>query len=135
MFWINIIHFLRNGRHSEFCGQFGFYINYYKYETFLIPNKTFVDIYIGLLQEIVLCRCYTDFINQIAAILEYASSEFPISRPTRTFLERGCVRSFHERQKQTESEMKGLILIRLTSLQASQDFSRILKNGKESKMD
>ena len=34
---------------------------------------------------------------------------------TRTCLKRGCVRSFHERQKQTESEMKGLILIRLTS--------------------
>ena len=33
---------------------------------------------------------------------------------TRTCIERGCVRSFHERQKQTESEMKGLILIRLT---------------------
>ena len=32
---------------------------------------------------------------------------------TRTCLKRGCVRSFHERQKQTESEMKGLILIRL----------------------
>ena len=32
---------------------------------------------------------------------------------TRTCIERGCVRSFHERQKQTESEMKGLILIRL----------------------
>ena len=32
---------------------------------------------------------------------------------TRTCLEQGCVRSFHERQKQTESEMKGLILIRL----------------------
>ena len=31
----------------------------------------------------------------------------------RTCLKRGCVRSFHERQKQTESEMKGLILIRL----------------------
>ena len=32
---------------------------------------------------------------------------------TRTCLKRGCVRSFHERQKQRESEMKGLILIRL----------------------
>ena len=32
---------------------------------------------------------------------------------TRTWLKRGCVRSFHERQKQTMSEMKGLILIRL----------------------
>ena len=32
---------------------------------------------------------------------------------TRTRLKRGCVRSFHELQKQTESEMKGLILIRL----------------------
>ena len=33
---------------------------------------------------------------------------------TRTCLKRGCVRSFHERKtKQTESEMKGLILIRL----------------------
>ena len=32
---------------------------------------------------------------------------------TRTSLKRGCVRSFNERQKQTESEMKGLISIRL----------------------
>ena len=32
---------------------------------------------------------------------------------TRTCLKRSCIRSFHERQKQTESEMKGLILIRL----------------------
>ena len=32
---------------------------------------------------------------------------------TRTCLKRGCVRSFHERQKQKKSEMKGLILIRL----------------------
>ena len=31
----------------------------------------------------------------------------------RTYLKRGCVRSFHDRQKQKESEMKGLILIRL----------------------
>ena len=35
---------------------------------------------------------------------------------TRTCLERGCVRSFHERQKQTESDMEGLILIRLVTL-------------------
>ena len=34
---------------------------------------------------------------------------------TRTCLKRGCVRSFHERQKQTMSEMKWLILIRLES--------------------
>ena len=34
-------------------------------------------------------------------------------KATRTCLERGCVRSFHERQKQTKSEIKGLILIRL----------------------
>ena len=32
-----------------------------------------------------------------------------------TLEERGCVRSFHERQNQTESEMKGLILIRLNN--------------------
>ena len=30
-------------------------------------------------------------------------------------VKRGCVRSFHEPQKQTESELKGLILIRLTT--------------------
>ena len=35
---------------------------------------------------------------------------------TRTCLRRGCVRSFHERQKQTESELKGLILIRLVTV-------------------
>ena len=32
---------------------------------------------------------------------------------TRTCLKRGCIRSFQERQKQTESEMKGLNIIRL----------------------
>ena len=32
---------------------------------------------------------------------------------TKTCLERGCVRYFHEQQKQTKSEMKGLILFRL----------------------
>ena len=35
---------------------------------------------------------------------------------TRTCLERGCGRVFHKRQKQKKSEMKGLILIRLTDL-------------------
>ena len=34
-----------------FGGHFGFYINYYKSETFLMPSKTLVDIFIGLLQE------------------------------------------------------------------------------------
>ena len=47
---------------------------------------------------------------------------------TRTCLERGCVRSFHERQKQTESEMKGLILIRLESQLHA--YIRVLKNRK-----
>ena len=39
------------------CGvHLGSYIKNYKPITFLIPNKTFVDIFIGLLQVIVLCR-------------------------------------------------------------------------------
>ena len=29
----------------NFGGHFGSYINYYKSETFLMPNKTFVDIF------------------------------------------------------------------------------------------
>ena len=43
----------RNGRHFEFGGQFESHINYYKSETFLMPNKIFVDNFIGLLQDIV----------------------------------------------------------------------------------
>ena len=39
------MHFPENGRHFEF----GSYINYYKFETFLMPNETFVDIFIGLI--------------------------------------------------------------------------------------
>ena len=42
------MHFPRNGR--QFCS----YINFYNFETFLTPKKTFVDIFIGLLQEIIL---------------------------------------------------------------------------------
>ena len=46
------MHFPRIGRHFEFESYFGSYINHYKYETFLMPNKTFVEILISLLQEI-----------------------------------------------------------------------------------
>ena len=38
----------------NFGDHFGSYINYHKSETFLMPNKTFVDICISVLQEIVL---------------------------------------------------------------------------------
>ena len=48
------MHFPRIGRHFEFGGHFGSNINYYKSETFLMPNKTFVDIFIGVLQEMFL---------------------------------------------------------------------------------
>ena len=41
--------FPRNGIHFEFSYHFGFYVNYFKFETFLMPNKTFLDIF-GLLQ-------------------------------------------------------------------------------------
>ena len=41
----------------NFGGHFGSHNNYYKSETFLMPSKTFVDIFVGVLQEIVLCRC------------------------------------------------------------------------------
>ena len=37
----------------NFGGHFGSIINYYKYESFLMPYKTFEDIFIGVLQEIV----------------------------------------------------------------------------------
>ena len=36
----------------NFVGHFGSYVNYYKSETFLMAYKTFVDIFIGILQEI-----------------------------------------------------------------------------------
>ena len=55
--------FPRNDVHFEFRHHFGFYVNYYKSETFLLPNKTFLDIFIGLLQEIVLCRCLKRFFS------------------------------------------------------------------------
>ena len=45
--------FLEMATILNFGGHFGSYVNYYKSETFLIPNKTFVDIFIGVLQEIV----------------------------------------------------------------------------------
>ena len=47
----------------NFGGHFGSYINYYKSETFLLPNKTFVDIFICVLQEIVLCRWLKRFFS------------------------------------------------------------------------
>ena len=51
----------------NFRGHFGSYINYYK-------SETFVDIFIGVLQEIVLCRWYKKtFLNPIAAILKLAA--------------------------------------------------------------
>ena len=37
----------------NFGGHFGSYVNRYKFET-LMPNKTFLDIFIGVLQEIAL---------------------------------------------------------------------------------
>ena len=40
----------------NFGGHFGSYINYYISETFLLPHKTFIDIFICVTQEIVLCR-------------------------------------------------------------------------------
>ena len=51
-FRINV-HFPRNGRHFNFGGNFGSYINYYISETFLLPNKFII--FICVLQEIVLC--------------------------------------------------------------------------------
>ena len=58
----------------NFGGHFGSYINYYKSETFLMPNKTFVDIFIGVLQKNVLCRWLKRFLlTPIAAILELAA--------------------------------------------------------------
>ena len=73
VFCINI-HLSRIGRHFEFGGHFGAYINYYKSETFLMGTKTFVDNFIGSLQEIVLCRSFNRFFfNYFAAILELAA--------------------------------------------------------------
>ena len=47
--------FLEMAAILNFGGHLVSYFNYYKFETFLMPNKTFVDIVIGVLQEIVLC--------------------------------------------------------------------------------
>ena len=55
VFRINV-HFLEMAVFFNFGGHFGSYINYYKSESFLVPNKTFVNIFIGVLQEIVLFR-------------------------------------------------------------------------------
>ena len=52
LFRINV-HFPKMAAILNFGGHFGSYINYYKSETFLMPNKTFVNIFIGELQEIV----------------------------------------------------------------------------------
>ena len=69
------MHFPRNGHHFKFDDYFRSCIIYFKSETFLIPNLTLVDISIGLLQEIDLCRCLKRFfLNQIAAILELAAN-------------------------------------------------------------
>ena len=71
------MHFPRNGRHFEFGGQFGSYIDYYKSEAFLMPDKTFVDDSIwGFFSKKLF---YVDvlklgfFFNQIGAILELAA--------------------------------------------------------------
>ena len=60
------MHFPRNVYHFEFGGHIRSYINYYKSETFLMP-----DIFIGMLQEIVLFKKI--FLNQIEAILKLAA--------------------------------------------------------------
>ena len=51
VFW-SICIFLEMAAILNFGGHFVSYINYYKSETFLMPNKTFVDISISLLQEL-----------------------------------------------------------------------------------
>ena len=53
----------RIGRHFEFGGHIGSNINYYKSETFSMPNKTFVDNFIGLLQKNVLRKIYCTIHN------------------------------------------------------------------------
>ena len=45
------MHFPKMAAILNFGGHFGSYIDYYKSETFLMPNTTFVDIFIGVLQE------------------------------------------------------------------------------------
>ena len=63
------MHLIKIGHHFLLGGHLGFYIFYQNFE-FLIPNKTFVESFIGLFQEIF----YEDFkkivLNQIAAILD-----------------------------------------------------------------
>ena len=55
--------FLKMAAILNFGGHFVSYINNYKSETFLMPNKTFVDISISLLQEIVLCSSLKRFFS------------------------------------------------------------------------
>ena len=45
----------------NFGGHFVFYIKYYKSETFPMPSKTFVDIFIGLLQKLFYVDAFKDF--------------------------------------------------------------------------
>ena len=58
----------------NFGGHFGSYINYYKSETFLMPNKTFVDIFTWFIEVNCFMWMFKKiFLNQIAAILELAT--------------------------------------------------------------
>ena len=57
----------------NFGGHFGSYIDYYKFETFLVPNKTFVDIFIGFCKKLFNVDVIKIFLNQIAVILELAT--------------------------------------------------------------
>ena len=56
VFWINEIAAILN-----VVGHFVSYIIYYKSESFLMPNKTFVDKSISLVQDIVYVDVYIDF--------------------------------------------------------------------------
>ena len=64
----------RIGHYFKFGGHFRYYINYYKSSTFLIPYKTFVDIFIDLLQVTALNKCLKRFFpNEIATIVKLAT--------------------------------------------------------------
>ena len=55
----------------NFGGHFRTYINYYKFEIFLMPNKTFVDIFFAWNCFMLMFKKV--FLNPIAAILELAA--------------------------------------------------------------
>ena len=46
--FVSVSIFKESDPRIEFAGHFGYYINYFKFETFIMPNEFFEDNFIGL---------------------------------------------------------------------------------------